>query len=207
MCINWRHTFLNTSILGGIKSLVQTFKTNFVRCINDGFIHWDGLYKRIFAQYFKILILKVLCKYRARLARHVSPCVHRAVTDSDGWNVGGEFGSLLVSLFWFDQLLSITDIGNYPQKRRGGREKLAITIFILSVMVFSYIEKNIVVNCVTQQVLIFQCPWLKCILHNFFKIQNKIQVYRVHLLPFPLSPGNSFSSSSHLDLSLTSSPH
>lgn len=82
-----------------MKFLVQTFKPNLVRCINDGSIPWDGLYKRIFAQYFKILILKVLCKYRARLARHVSPCVHRAFTDFNGWNVGGESGSLLVFLF------------------------------------------------------------------------------------------------------------
>lgn len=149
----------------------------------------------------------MLCKYWARLAHHVSLCVHRAFTDFNGWNVVGESGSLLVFLFWFDQLLSITDIGNYPQKRRGGRKKLAIIIFILSVMVFSYIEKNIVVNCVTQQVLILQCPWLECVFPQIFKfLKYHPHDYRVVLLHVPCPANPPFHSSAHSDLPLRVCP-
>lgn len=193
-CMEGGNTLFTTSVLSAIKSFTQTFKANLVRIINDSSISWDGLYKWMFAQHFKILRLKVLCKYWARLARHVSPCVHRAFTDFSGWNVVGESGSLLVFLFWFDQLLSITDIGNYPQKRRGGRKKLAIIIFILSVMVFSYIKKILVVNCVTQQVLILQCPWYVCILIQIFKnFSDKFHIYRVMLHNLSLYPVNSSS--------------
>lgn len=116
--------FLNTTILGSIQSLAQTFKTQFSQMYKRWVISRDGLEKWIFVQHFKIFQLKVLCKYWARFARHVSPCVHRAFTDFSGWNVVGESGSLLVFLFWFDQLLSITDIGNYPQERRRERKNL-----------------------------------------------------------------------------------
>lgn len=149
----------------------------------------------------------MLCKYWARLARHVSPCVHRAFTVFNGWNVGGESGSLLVFLFWFDQLLSITDIGNYPQKRREGRKKLAIIIFILSVMVFSYIEKNIVLNCVTHQVLIFQCPWLVYFTQIFFKTLIKSMFTQYTGFPFYFVLRSLlFCFSSHLNSSLTILP-
>lgn len=86
--------------------------------------------------------MKVLCKYWARLARHVSPCVHRAFADFNGWNVVGESGSSLVFLFWFDQLLSITDIGNYPRKRRGGRKKSCYhNIYLICYGIFLYWKK------------------------------------------------------------------
>lgn len=133
----------------------------------------------------------MLCKYWARLARHVSPCVHRAFTVFNGWNVGGESGSLLVFLFWFDQLLSITDIGNYPQKRREGRKKLAIIIFILSVMVFSYIEKKYCAELCNTASTDFPIPLTRVFYTDFFLNSNKIHVYIVQLLPFLLCPAKS----------------
>lgn len=133
----------------------------------------------------------MLCKYWARFAHHVSPCVHRAFTDFSGWNVVGESGSLLVFLFWFDQLLSITDIGNYPQKRRGGRKKLAIIIFILSVMVFSYIEKKYCGELCNTASTDFTVPltWVYFYI-DFLICHRKFHVYTVVLLHLSLGSIN-----------------